>query len=66
MVCACEHIHLEYLASTAHLTCKPCMHSDVDSSLNSVCECAMYTWDCELEQCASLVNHACIMMSVVV
>ena len=26
----------------------------------------MYTWSSELEQCASLVNHACIMMFIVV
>ena len=27
-----------------------------------VCVCGMYTPDCELEQCSSLANHACIMI----
>ena len=28
--------------------------------------CGIYTWGCGLEQCASVVNHACILMSKVV
>ena len=29
-----------------------------------MCVCGIYTWDCELEQSESLVNHACILVSI--
>ena len=65
-VCVYGYMHLWLWTRRVCITCESRMHPDVYSSLSIgwYVYVETYTWHNELEQCASLGNHACILTSI--